>query len=166
MVIIVLGVSGAGKSRFGSALAAALAWRFADGDDFHTPEAVAKMRRAQPLDDADRAPWLVQMRLGIEGWLARGENVVLACSALKENYRRLLRGGDKPIEFVYLKITPRLAAERVNRRAASTGHFMPPELLKSQFEDLEEPEQAVVIDMDKLETTSQQIDQVQCALNI
>ncbi|MBW4699343.1 MAG: gluconokinase [Aphanocapsa lilacina HA4352-LM1] len=166
MVIIVLGVSGAGKSRFGCALAADLGWRFADGDDFHAPEAVAKMRSAQPLDDADRAPWLVRMRLGIEGWLARGENVVLACSALKENYRRLLRGSDEPVEFVYLKISPELATERVRGRAVSGGHFMPPELLKSQFETLEEPEQAVVTDMDRLETISRQIAQVRCALDL
>ncbi len=136
VVIVVMGVAGAGKTTVGRLLAKALGAGFAEGDDYHPPANVAKMQGGIALDDADRAPWLAAMDGEIESWCAEDKTVVLACSALKRRYRDLLRGGRPDVVFVYLKGTESLIRARL---AARRGHFMPPALLASQFAALEEP---------------------------
>jgi gluconokinase len=135
MIVILMGVAGAGKTTVGRLLARELGWSFYDADDFHPRANVSKMARGAPLDDRDRAPWLDALRELIVGCLARGEDAVLACSALKEDYRRRLLV-DARVKLIYLKGEYELIRERL---AARAGHFMKPELLASQFEALEEP---------------------------
>ncbi|HEY4901111.1 MAG TPA: gluconokinase [Terriglobales bacterium] len=144
MVIILMGVTGSGKTTIGLALAAALQWRFADADDFHSPSNVAKMKTGIPLDDADRLPWLASLHEAIAAWLEAGTNVVLACSALKQTYReQLLVSPD--VKLVYLRGSRELISQRLSQRH---GHYMDPNLLPSQFATLEEPREAVVADVD------------------
>ena len=147
MIIIVFGVTGAGKTTVCRLLAEQLGWQFYDADQFHPAGNVEKMRQGVPLTDADRRPWLKNLRAAIRGWLERGENAVLACSALKEEYRRYLQIG-RDVRFIYLRAKYELIEERLRRRR---GHFMHPALLPSQFETLEEPAagEAVVLDPDK-----------------
>jgi gluconokinase len=138
-VIVLMGVAGAGKTTVGRALADALGWRFADADAFHTPESVARMHRGEPLDDAARQPWLDALRAHAADALARGERLVLACSALKRAYRDALVPADAPrgsVRFVHLRVSP---AELAQRLATRTGHFAPPALLDSQLATLEPP---------------------------
>ncbi|MFP5286248.1 MAG: gluconokinase [Thermoanaerobaculia bacterium] len=142
-ILIVMGVAGSGKSTVGRLLAERLGWPFLDGDDFHPPENVEKMRRREPLTDADRPPWLERLRDLAAAFLARGESAVLACSALKESYRRTLAGGDPRVRFVYLRADPDLLASRLETR---TGHFFARALLESQLAALEEPAEAVAVD--------------------
>ena len=131
-----MGTTGAGKTTVGTLLARKLDWRFADADDFHSPENVEKMREGKPLDDADRRPWLQALREEIESWLRTQEDVVLACSALKRSYRDQLRAsGD--VKFVYLKGSYDEIAQHLEGRQ---GHFAKRDLLASQLETLEEPE--------------------------
>ncbi len=143
MIIILMGVSGAGKTTIGKVLAHELDWRFAEGDDFHSAANIAKMHAGIPLTDEDRAPWLQSLRSAITGWLAAGENVVLACSALKASYRETLRVGPE-VKFVYLRGSYELIAQRL---ASRHGHYMNPHLQRSQFETLEEPKDTVTIDV-------------------
>ena len=142
MIILLMGVTGAGKTTVGRALAQQLRWRFADADDFHSAANIAKMRAGVPLTDEDRAPWLQTLRDMIRGWLAAGDNAVLACSALKASYRDMLLVGPE-VKLVYLRANMALIAARV---AARTGSYMNPQLVPSQFATLEEPKDAVVID--------------------
>jgi len=142
MVIILMGVSGAGKTTVGRALAEELGWRFADGDDFHSTANVAKMHSGIPLTDEDRSPWLQSLRNAIAGYLASGENVVLACSALKASYRRFLLV-DLQVKLVSLRGSLDLIASRLGSRQ---GHYMSPHLLRSQFDTLEEPADGLTID--------------------
>lgn len=135
MVVILMGVTGAGKTTVGKALAAELHWRFVDADDFHPAANIAQMRRGIPLTDEDREPWLAALHDTIESWLAGGQDVVLACSALKQSYRALL-AVSPDVKIVYLKGAPGLFAERLSHRE---GHYMNPALLQSQFQALEEP---------------------------
>jgi gluconokinase len=144
MVILLMGVTGSGKTTVGQALAESLHWQFADADDFHPPANVAKMRAGIPLDDADRAPWLAALRTEIGTWLRTGTNVVLACSALKQAYRDELVV-DPEVRVVYLRGGSELIAERLKERH---GHYMDPQLLPSQFAALEEPQRALVVDVD------------------
>ncbi len=139
MIVIVMGVTGSGKTTVGLLLAEQLGWQFADADDFHPPENVEKMHRGIPLTDVDRAPWLQRLRTQIESWIAAGKNVVLACSALKRSYRWELAAGPD-VRFAYLKGSPALIAERVRSRH---GHFAGEQILAGQFADLEEPEDQV-----------------------
>lgn len=145
--IVVMGVSGSGKSTVGAALAQRLRMPFADADDFHPPANIAKMTSGQPLNDDDRHPWLE----AIGEWLAeRGEaGGVMSCSALKRGYRDQLRRHRPDVQFVHLSGTP----EVIGRRQASRpGHFMPTSLLTSQFatlEPLEPDEKGVTIDVDQ-----------------
>ncbi|MBM3621039.1 MAG: gluconokinase [Alphaproteobacteria bacterium] len=134
-VHVVMGVSGCGKSTVGMLIAGKLRARYAEGDSFHPPENVAKMRGGQPLDDDDRAPWLSAMAQAIRDWNAKGETVVLACSALKRRYRDVLRGGGD-VRFIHLAGDKAAIAARL---AARTGHYMPTTLLDSQFATLEPP---------------------------
>ena len=143
MVILLMGVTGSGKTTVGLALAESLAWQFADADDFHSPANVAKMQAGIPLDDADRMPWLASLRDAIEGWLRGGTDVVLACSALKQAYREeLLVSPDARV--VYLRGSSDLIAHRLSQRH---GHYMDPNLLASQIATLEEPRDAIVVDV-------------------
>ncbi|HTX66579.1 MAG TPA: gluconokinase [Opitutaceae bacterium] len=138
MNLIVMGAAGAGKTTVGRKLATRLGgrWRFDDADDFHPAANVAKMAGGTPLTDADRAPWLEALRAHLAACAARGESVVLACSALKEAYRRRLVPGGVATQFVYLRGDEATLRSRLRRRQR---HFMPAALLRSQLADLEEP---------------------------
>lgn len=144
MVVIVMGVSGAGKSTTGRALAAALGWEFHDGDDLHTEESKRKMRAGVPLNDDDRATWLRAVRGLVQSMLSSGRNGVVACSALKQSYRDEIVVDREAVRIVYLKGSQQVIAERL---AGRTGHFMNPSLLQSQFDTLEEPDDAIVVDI-------------------
>ena len=139
-----MGVVGAGKTTVGLLLAQKLGWHFADADDFHSPENKNKISHGIPLTDADRAPWLVALRQRIEQWNTEGQNVVLACSALKRTYRDELQTGN--VQFVYLKGDYELIATRLRARH---GHFATESILKSQLRDLEEPTDAIVVSIGK-----------------
>jgi gluconokinase len=143
MIVIVMGVTGAGKTTVGRLLASALKWEFADADDFHPESNVKKMRRGSALSDGDREPWLKALRAAITGWIGDSKNVVLACSALKRSYRKELDVGPE-VQFVYLKGSSQLIAERLRARA---GHFAGEAILAGQFADLEEPQDAVTVEI-------------------
>ena len=144
MVVIVMGVSGAGKSTIGQALATSLRWEFHDGDDLHSENNKRKMHSGEPLTDLDRAPWLLAVRTLIQGILSSGRNAVVACSALKQSYRDQIVVDPASVKIVYLKGSQRLIAERL---AGRPGHFMNPALLQSQFDALQEPVDAIVVDV-------------------
>lgn len=135
-VIVIMGVSGSGKTAVGQALAQRLKCPFFDGDDFHPPENVAKMARGIPLDDGDRRPWLKALHDLIDGQLSQNKQAVLACSALKKEYRRILSGGNPGLVFVFLKGDYDLIWRRLSARE---DHYMKAGLLQSQFDELEEP---------------------------
>jgi carbohydrate kinase (thermoresistant glucokinase family) len=148
-ILVVMGVSGSGKSTVAGALADRLGWALAEGDDFHSPENVAKMHAGTPLTDADRGPWLKSIAAWIETRLKAGQSGIITCSALKHAYRDLLGGGRPGVLFVYLKGSPSVMAEHL---AGRRGHFMPASLLASQFETLEEPaadEPVLTVDVDQ-----------------
>lgn len=132
--IIVMGVSGSGKSTIGALLAEALGWPFADADGFHPAANVAKMAAGQPLTDADRGPWLDAIAAHIGAARTAGQPVVVACSALRRAYRERLRAGHGDLIFLHLAGAPEVIA---TRQAARQGHFMPPSLMASQFATLE-----------------------------
>ena len=144
MVLIVMGVTGAGKTTIGRALATSLGWEFHDGDELHTEASKLKMHRGVALDDLDRAPWLKALRKLIQTLLSEDRNAVVACSALKQSYRDELVVDPKLVKIVYLKGSKQLIAERLRRRI---GHFVNPDLLQSQFDTLEEPRNAIVVDV-------------------
>jgi len=133
--IIVMGVSGSGKSTIGALLAERLGWPFADADGFHPPENVAKMAAGIPLTDADRWPWLDAIAAHIDAARKAGQPVVVACSALRRAYRDRLRAGHGDLLFLHLSGAPEVIAAR---QAARQGHFMPPSLMASQFATLED----------------------------
>jgi gluconokinase len=143
---IVMGVSGSGKTMVGRSLAHQLRWDFYDADDFHPAANVAKMASGTPLDDSDRAPWLASMHDLISSSLMADRPGVLACSALKERYRRQLMDGNNGVELVYLKGSYDLIWSRMEKR---TDHYMKPHMLESQFRTLEEPANAFVVDIIK-----------------
>jgi len=146
VVAILFGVSGAGKTAIGKLLAQELGWKFYEADDFHSQSNIDKMGRGVPLTDRDRQPWLTKLRQLIERCLAANENALLACSALKEKYRRRIRVNGQ-VKFVYLRGDYTLVTDQLRKRR---GHFMNPALLKSQFADLEEPqprENAIVVEL-------------------
>lgn len=138
LALVVMGVSGCGKSTVGAALAAHLGWPFLDADDFHPPANRAKMAAGQPLTDADRAPWLATLRDELSAHLARNSGVVLACSALRRAYRDVLRAAapDGQVRFLHLTVDRSALAHRLQNRP---GHFFNPALLDSQLATLESP---------------------------
>jgi gluconokinase len=144
MIIVVMGVTGAGKTTVGSLLARQLGWDFVDADEFHPESNLAKMRRGIPLNDDDRRPWLERLRAEIARQDAAGRDLVLACSALKKDYRKILLEGAPAVKFVYLKGSAKQIAERLKARR---GHFAGGAILAGQFADLEEPDNAVVVDI-------------------
>ena len=142
--VIVMGVSGSGKTSVGKLLAEQLGWEFYDADDFHPPENVAKMANGMPLSDSDRAPWLAVLNKLISASLKANRPGVLACSALKEWYRQQLMDGNDGVQIVYLKGSYDLIWSRMEKR---TNHYMKPHMLKSQFDTLEEPNDALTTDI-------------------
>jgi len=143
-IVVLLGVSGSGKTTIGQQLAARLRWPFFDGDDFHPEQNIAKMAQHQPLTDADREPWLERLAELIETSTDTGRSAVIACSALRQTYRDRLARGYREVVFVYLKGSFELIRDRLLHRR---GHFMPADLLPSQFAALEEPADAITIDI-------------------
>ena len=146
MVVVIFGVSGAGKTTLSKLLARELGWAFYEADNLHSPGNVEKMHASIPLTDEDRWPWLESLRELVKRSLAAGENAILACSALKKKYRDCLQVG-ADVRFVYLRGSYELIANQLRHRR---GHFMNPALLQSQFADLEEPrptEGAIVIEL-------------------
>ncbi len=144
--IIIMGVSGSGKTTIGQQLAARLGWDFYDADDFHPAANIAKMTKGIPLTDADREPWLDRLRALIVSCRDENHPGVLACSALKAAYREHLINGDQDIQMVYLKGSFDLIWSRMSARK---DHYMKADMLASQFAALEEPSDALVVDIDK-----------------
>ena len=140
-VVVVMGVAGCGKTTVGRLLAAALGAAFEEGDAFHDPANVEKMRSGAPLTDADRAPWLARLAGHIDTWLAEGRKTVLACSALKARYREALIGA-RPVALVHLAGPEPLIRARLQSRR---DHYMPASLLASQFAALEPPADAITV---------------------
>src|SRR5438105_3468918 len=143
MIIIVMGVAGSGKTTIGTALAAALGCNFVDGDSLHPKENIEKMSHGIPLTDADRAPWLATIRAHIQQAATGKQCLVVASSALKQRYRDFLSQG-VPVTWIYLKGSPELIAERLQHRK---NHYAKADLLPSQFATLEEPSEAIVVDI-------------------
>lgn len=145
MIIVLMGVSGSGKTTVGQDLARQLGWTFVDADDFHPAANIAKMHRGEPLNDEDRRPWLAAIHQRLLEASQRGESVVLACSALKHAYQEYLQHEEpEHINYVYLRGSEELIRQRLAKR---TGHFMNPHLLHSQFETLEPPDNAIAVDI-------------------
>jgi gluconokinase len=153
MILIAMGVSGAGKTRIGEMLAERLQCPFTDGDAFHSAANKEKMHKGIPLTDDDRWPWLKTIRAAIEEKKRAGETAVFTCSSLKRSYRDILRDGDKDVVFVYLQGTFDVLKERLQTR---TGHFFEPSLLQSQLDTLEEPGEDEAI-IENIELTPEQI---------
>jgi len=143
MIIVLMGVTGSGKTAVGQNLAASLGWQYFDADEFHSAANIEKMKSGVPLNDADRKPWLESLQRVIRDSLKKAEPAVLACSALKKSYRDMLLI-DERVQFVYLKGDYDLIKERLRAR---NDHYMNPSLLDSQFETLEEPNDALQIDI-------------------
>jgi len=143
MIVIVMGVAGSGKSTIGQLLADRLGWPFYDGDDFHPIANVEKMRAGIPLTDEDRSDWLSALAALITKQLRQDQSAAIACSALKQHYRKKLNVNDE-VHFVYLRGSYDQIAARLHER---TGHYMPPDLLASQFAALEEPQDALTFDI-------------------
>ena len=160
MIVIVMGVTGAGKTTIGQLLAEQVHWEFTDADDFHPASNVEKMRRGIPLSDEDRQPWLDRLQHAITEWIAAKRNVVLACSALKRSYRQKLNAGPE-VRFVYLKGSPEQIADRLRARC---GHFAGESILAGQFADLQEPENAISVDIS--ETPQQIVDEIRKQLGL
>jgi gluconokinase len=143
MTIIIMGVTGSGKTTVGTLLAKQLGWTFADADDFHTPANKEKMSKGIALTDADRGPWLEAIHDAIARWQASGQNAIVACSALKQAYRDLL-SDNVDVKFVYLRGNAELIIKRLGHRK---GHYAKENLVASQFEALEEPKDSYVVDI-------------------
>ena len=170
MVVIIMGPAGAGKTTVGRRLAESLGWPYHEGDDFHPPENVARMRAGVPLGDADRAPWLAALAALVARCVAAGTPAVLACSALKRDYRRRLAApaaaAPGQVRFVYLRAAPALLEARLSGRR---GHFFAPALLASQLAALEEPapgEPAPVLTVDADAPPESIVDGIRASLGV
>jgi len=141
--LIVMGVSGCGKTTIGKRLAKRLSWTFIESDEYHSTEDVRKMSSGIPLNNADRQPWLEKLHAVLQEHQQRGQQVVIACSALKETYRQTLTAGLEGVQFVYLKGDFEMIHSRMHKRS----HFMKAAMLQSQFDTLEEPTQAFQVDI-------------------
>ncbi len=162
--VVVMGVSGSGKTTVAQDLAERLGWRFTEGDDFHPQANVDKMAAGEPLDDDDREPWLEKIRDWLDEQAAQGEHAVVTCSALRRPYRDLLRSGRARVVFLHLTGSRALLAERMGRRS---GHFMPTSLLDSQLdtlEPLEDDEAGAEVGIDR--TPEQIVDEAVAALGL
>jgi gluconokinase len=144
--VVLMGVAGSGKTAVGMQVAQKLGWIFLDADNFHPPANIEKMKHGIPLNDQDRAPWLQGLHDELQHQMAEGHSVILACSALKESYRKVLRDEVSPPTFVYLDVDPETIRDRLQHR---TAHFFPKELMESQFAALEKPKDAIIIDARK-----------------
>ncbi len=137
MIVVIIGVSGSGKTVVGKALSALTGWSFLDADDYHSEANIAKMSRGEPLDDGDRAAWLSTLSGVIKAQIEKREETIFACSALKKSYRlQLSQSGPQAVRFVYLKVSPKLLQARLEHRQ---NHFMKASMLHGQLNDLEEP---------------------------
>jgi gluconokinase len=163
MAVVLMGVTGSGKTTVGEILAERLGWSFLDGDDFHPQANVAKMASGTPLTDEDRWPWLQTLADELGSRIDRGDSCLLGCSALKGEYRNALRGArsQQQVCFVHLTGSEALIADRLAQRV---HRYMPQSLLRSQFEALEPPQDATVIDIDA--TPEEIADRVIAALNL
>jgi len=149
MILVIMGVSGSGKTTIAQGLSRKLGWQYQEGDALHPPSNVAKMSSGTPLTDADRLPWLQRIAGKIDEWRAAGLSGVVTCSALKRSYRDIIAGNRPDVVVVYPKGSQTLIAGRM---AGRKGHFMPASLLDSQFEILEEPspdENAMIVGIDR-----------------
>ncbi len=144
MIILVMGVSGSGKTTVGEKLAESLGYKFADADDFHPQENIDKMQNGIALSDTDRVPWLQKIQDVIKQRLSENTNIVITCSALKESYRQMLLIDSESVKLVYLKGSFELIHKRLKERL---NHFMSEKLLKSQFDILEEPSDAITVEI-------------------
>ncbi len=160
-IIIVMGVAGAGKSTLGRALAERLGCDFIEGDDYHPPSNIEKMRAGIALDDTDRRPWLAALRQRILEYIERNDNAVMTCSALKHDYRQWLSGDLAPVVYVYLSGAKDLIRTRLKARE---HHFMLADKLDSQFRTLEPPDDALLVPVDL--ATEAQVARVLQALDI
>jgi gluconokinase len=144
MIVIVMGVTGTGKTTIGKLLSSRTGWQFAEGDDYHSEANKAKMHAGIPLTDEDRAPWLTVLHDLLYGWFTKGESGILACSALKQAYRETLAAGigQDACRFVLLQVSREHLEARLRNRP---GHYMPPALLDSQLATLETPSDALVV---------------------
>ncbi|XHU96521.1 MAG: gluconokinase [cyanobacterium endosymbiont of Rhopalodia gibba] len=155
MIYIIMGVSGSGKTTIGKQLSCHLDYHFYDADDFHPPENIQKMSYKIPLNDQDRQPWLLSLSHLINNLQQHEKNAVIACSSLKKSYRELLQGNHQDLVWIYLKGSFEQILERLDKRKE---HFMKSQMLKSQFKDLEEPDNAIILDIGS--TTEKIIKQV------
>ncbi|NEQ43478.1 MAG: gluconokinase [Leptolyngbya sp. SIOISBB] len=164
MIIILMGVSGSGKTTVGRCLADVLDWCFIEGDDLHPRSNVAKMSQGIPLTDRDRGPWLTRLRDRLVDLRQQDKSAIVTCSALKRSYRQILRPHpNEAIQFVYLKGSVPLLKSRLHQRQ---GHFMKAGMLQSQLTTLEEPDDAIVIDIDTATRPKQVISDVLARLNL
>lgn len=162
--VIVMGVSGCGKSTVAALLAGRLGWAFVEGDALHPPANVAKMSQGIPLTDEDRLPWLAEIARTIQAWRAAGQPGVVACSALKRDYREVIADQAQDLRFAYLRGSFPLIAQRLTARQ---GHYMPPSLLESQFATLEEPAaDEPVITLDTCESAEQLVAGILAAMDL
>jgi gluconokinase len=144
MIVLVMGVSGSGKTTIGEALARELGWKYVDADDYHPSENIKKMAAGVPLADSDRWPWLEKLNGELQSLQAQGKSVIVGCSALRQAYRERLARGLRDFKVVYLRGEFPLIQSRI---AARKHRFMPPTLLKSQFDTLEPPQDAIEVDI-------------------
>lgn len=164
VVLVAMGVSGAGKTTLGEMLAERLGWPFKEGDELHPAANVAKMKSGHPLNDADRAPWLQAIGEWIDRWLAAGQSGVISCSALKRAYRDTLDRGRPAVRFVFIDLDEATIAARLAHRQHA---YWPPELLHSQFEALEvpTPDEPVIV-VDGHSSREEQVGRVVAVLNL
>jgi gluconokinase len=161
-VILIMGVSGSGKTTIGEMLAQSHHWQFKDADNFHPQANIDKMHRGEPLTDEDRRPWLQILRHEIDAAIKAKIDLILACSALKATYRQILEDDRSDlVKFVYLKGSFELIQQRLKERH---GHFMNPDLLRSQFDDLEPPGDAIVVNIEQ--SAAESVQQIEASLQL